>query len=442
MLDIKFIRENPDVIKEAVKKRGMHFDVDFLLGSDEKRRAAILERDELRAKQNAISDAIAKLGSDEREKKIKESKALKESLLEAEKRVAATEEEFSELMHRLPNIPHPDVPEGTDENDNKVIREWGKPKDFSFKARDHVEIGKILDLIDIERAAKVAGTRFNYLKGEAALLEFALVQFVFQTLTSKETIQKIARDRKLTVSDTPFIPVVPPVMIRPDLFQRMGRLNPEDKDERYYLQQDDMYLIGSAEHTLGSMHADESIPEEKLPIRYIGFSTSFRREAGSYGKDTRGILRVHQFDKLEMESFSAPESSYEEHMLLGAIQEYLTQALEIPYRVVLICAGDMGKPNARQSDIEMWMPGEGRYRETHTADYMTDFQARRLNTKVRRTSGDTEFLHTNDATAFAIGRTLIAILENYQEEDGSVVVPEVLRPYMNGIEKISRDKNA
>ncbi len=437
MLDIKFIREHPEKIKEAVQKRGMHFDVDFLLASDEKRRAFIAVRDNVRAGHNVISEEISKLEGGARAKKIEESKQMKDSLLDAEKKVAAAEEEFNELMRRLPNIPFDDVPEGKDEKDNKIIREWGKPKEFSFKARDHVEIGEILDIIDIERASKVAGTRFHYLKGGAALLEFALVQFVFQTLTSKDIVKKIALSVGAGVSGNPFVPVVPPVMIRPDLFVRMGRLNPEDKDERYYLNQDDLYLIGSAEHTLGSMHADEIIPEDELPIRYIGFSTSFRREAGSYGKDTRGILRVHQFDKLEMESFTAPEKSYEEHLFLVAIEEYLTQALEIPYRVVLMCAGDMGKPDARQSDIEMWMPGEGRYRETHTADYMTDFQARRLNTRVRRESGEIEFAHTNDATAFAMSRTPIAILENYQEEDGSVVVPKVLRPYMGGMEKIT-----
>ena len=210
----------------------------------------------------------------------------------------------------------------------------------------------------------------------------------------------------------------------------MGRLTEADKEERYYLQQDDLYLVGSAEHTLGPLHMDETLPEEALPLRYLGFSTAFRREAGSYGKDMKGILRVHQFDKLEMESFTAPEDSLKEQNFFVAIQEYLMQGLELPYQVVAVCTGDMGKPDARQIDIETWLPGQEKYRETHSADLMQDFQARRLNIKVKRKDGKIEFAHMNDATAFAIGRTLIAILENYQQKDGSVKMPRVLQGYV------------
>jgi seryl-tRNA synthetase len=217
-------------------------------------------------------------------------------------------------------------------------------------------------------------------------------------------------------------------MIRPEVFQRMARLEP--KEERYYIPSDDIYLIGSAEHTLGPLHMDETIQEDRLPIRYLGFSTAFRREAGSYGKDTRGILRVHQFDKLEMESFVSPEEGFAEQDFFVAIQEYLVHSLGLPYQVVAICTGDMGNPDVRQFDIEMWIPSQGKYRETHTSDYMGDYQARRLATKMKRKDGKTEFVHMNDATAFAIGRTLIAIMENYQTADGKIMVPEVLQKYV------------
>jgi len=267
------------------------------------------------------------------------------------------------------------------------------------------------------------------------LLEFALIQYTFQTLTSEKIIGKIAASIEKGYAAKPFIPVIPPDFIRPQIFEKMARLSPEDKEERYYFPQDDIYLIGSAEHTLGPIHMEEIIPEENLPLRYLGFSTSFRREAGSYGKDTRGIFRVHQFDKLEMESFTLPNNSLKEQDFILAVQEYLVRSLELPYQVVMICTGDMGKPDARQIDIEIWMPGQGRYRETHTSDLMTDYQARRLNTRVRKKGGDIEFVHMNDATAFAIGRTLIAIMENYQQKDGSIKVPRVLQKYA-GFKKI------
>ena len=231
--------------------------------------------------------------------------------------------------------------------------------------------------------------------------------------------------------------MVPPVMIRPEIFKKMARLSEADKEERYYFPKDDVYLVGSAEHTLGPLHMDEVFNEEDLPIRYLGFSTSFRREAGTYGKDLRGILRVHQFDKLEVESFTTSENSLTEQNFIIALQEYLVRSLKIPYQLVILCTGDMGAPDARQIDLECWMPGQEKYRETHTSDLMTDFQARRLNTKVRRKGGKTEFVHMNDATAFAIGRILIAIFENYQQKNGSIKVPKVLQKYC-GFKEIVR----
>lgn len=437
MLDIKYIRENSDRVKQGLKSKGVDFDVKYLLELDEKRRGKIGEVDELRAKQNEFAEAIAKLSPEDRKQMIEQSKVAKVPLGELEFELKTLEEEFTALMYTLPNLPLASVPIGKNETENKVLRTWGTPTEFSFQPKDHVELAEKLGILDIERAGKIAGTRFAYLKGELALLEFALIQFTLRELTSPDVMRHIADSVKKDYYANPFIPVVPPVMIRPDMFRKMGRLTDADKDERYYLPQDDLYLIGSAEHTLGPLHMDETLNEESLPLRYLGFSTSFRREAGSYGRDTRGIFRVHQFDKLEMESFTRPEDSEKEQDFIVAVQEHLVQALKIPYRVVVMCTGDTGAPDARQIDIEMWMPGQNQYRETHTSDLMTDYQARRLNTKVRRKDGKTDFVHMNDATAFAIGRTLIAILENYQEEDGSIRVPDVLQPYL-GFKKISR----
>lgn len=438
MLDIKYIREHPEQIKKALRNRGVAFNVDYLLRLDEKRRAKIKEVDDLRARQNELSDEIAKKSFETKSHKIAGAKQLKAQLGKTEFEMKMLEDEFHELMYKIPNIPLDDVPVGKDASKNKVIRKLGKIPKFHFEPKDHLELGAALDIIDVERAAKVTGTRFNYFRKEAALLEFALIQFTFSFLTAEKELKKIADSIVSGYSAKPFIPIIPPVMVRPDVMTKMARLAEQDKDERYYFPKDDLYLVGSAEHTLGSMHMDEVFNEEDLPIRYLGFSTSFRRESGSYGQDTRGVLRVHQFDKIEMESFTLATDSVKEQDFIVAVQEKLVQALKIPYQVVKISTGDMGKPDARQIDIECWMPGQSKYRETHTSDLMTDYQARRLNTRLRRKDGTTEFVHMNDATAFAIGRTIIAILENYQREDGSIEIPKVLQPYMHGLKEILR----
>jgi len=415
MLDIKFIREHRDKVQDSIKTRNLNIDIDQLLLVDEQRRKKIQEIEILKASQN-------KLGKEN----IQEARVLKEKIRALEPELEKQEHEFNELLLKIPNVLADDVPVGKDESENKVLRTWGKPPVFNFEPKDHMVLGEALDLIDTERAVKITGTRFAFLKNEAVLLEFALVQYVLSILTLEKELKKISKK----YYSKPFIPIIPPVMIRPDAFQKMARLSEEDKNERYHIAQDNMYLIGSAEHALGSMHMNEVLEERDLPLRYIGFSTSFRREAGSYGKDTKGILRVHQFDKLEMESFVAPEDSLKEHEFLIGIQEYLLQSLNIPYQVVFNCTGDMGIPDSRQIDIECWLPGQGKYRETHSADLMTDYQARRLNTRVKRKDGKHEFVHMVDATAFAIGRTLIAILENYQQKDGSVKIPKVLQKYL------------
>jgi seryl-tRNA synthetase len=317
--------------------------------------------------------------------------------------------------------------------DNKILRQVGKAPKFDFQPKEHWQLGRDLGIIDNERAAKVSGSRFTYLKGGAALLEFALIQFAFSVLTNEKILKKIIKTSDLNVKPTPFVPVIPPVLIQEEVMQKMARLEP--KEERYHIPNDNLYLVGSAEHTIGAMYMDEVLQVDKMPIRYIGFSTAFRREAGSYGKDTKGITRIHQFDKLEMESFTLPDDSVAEQDFIVAIQEYLVKSLDLPYQVVAICTGDMGAPDARQIDIETWMPGQEKYRETHTSDMMTDYQARRLGTKVRLKSGSLEFVHMNDATAFA-GRTIIAILENYQTKEGTVKVPKVLSKYMGGVKEI------
>lgn len=418
MLDINLIRKSPEIVKTALKNRSLNPGLaDDFLARDEEWRKLTQDLDQSRARLNQLS----------KERNIEEGKRTKENVKKLENEIKAVELKREEILYQFPNIPANDVPIGRDATGNKVIRTWGTIPKFDFAAKDHVQIGESLGIIDIERASKVTGTRFGYLKGAAAILEFALINYAFSVLTSASIIKKIART--VGVHLKPFIPVVPPAMVRPEVYKKMARLNPEDKDERYYLERDDLYLIGSAEHTLGPLHMDETLTEADLPLRYVGFSSCFRREAGSYGKDTRGILRVHQFDKVELESFSSSETALKEQEFFVRIQEYLLQSLKLPYQVVMICTGDMGKPDARQIDIETWLPGQKSFRETHTADLMTDFQARRLNTRVKKSDNTIQFAHTNDATVFAIGRTIIAILENYQTRDGSVKIPKVLHKH-------------
>jgi len=422
MLDIKLIREDPERVKESVRRRDRNIDVDKILKLDEQRRSLLSKIQNFQTEINKISSK----GKKPNQEQIEKAKEIKSNLSVLKLKIGQTEQELNKLLSGLPNLLHPDVPDGKDENDNKEIRKWGKPKKFRFQPQDHLALGEKLDLIDTKTSAEVSGTRFNYLKNEAVFIQFALVQLVLQTLTDKKIISKIAKSVG-NPDNNVFQPIVPPVMVREEIMEKMGRLEP--KEERYILPKDKLVLVGSAEHTLGPLHMEQILEKESLPIRYIGYSTSFRREAGSYGKDTRGILRVHQFDKLEMETFCCPENSVKEQDFLVAIQEHLMQQLEIPYRVMMVCAGDMGDPDYRQIDIEAWLPGQNKYRETHTSDLMTDYQSRRLNTRYRENSCF-KYVHMNDATAFAIGRTLIAILENHQEKDGSVKMPKALHKYL------------
>jgi seryl-tRNA synthetase len=425
MLDIKFIRENPGLVEKSAKNKKVEVNIKHLLEIDKKNQELNKSVQDLQAKRNAFSKNIKGKPTEEQ---LEEGRQIKEKLEKEENAFNAVNEELSILLKQIPNIPHESVPVGKDESENVEVRRWGEPKKFSFKVRDHVELGEIINGIDTESASKITGSRFTYLKGDVALLQFALLNFALEILTSEEKLKSIADKVEKGFNPKPFIPVITPVMIRPEIFARMARLEP--KEERYYIPQDDTFLIGSAEHVLGPLHMDEHIAEKNLPIRYVGYSTAFRREAGSYGKDIKGILRLHQFDKLEMESFTSSENSVKEQDFFVAIQEHFMQQLNIPYRVMMICTGDMGAPDARQIDIECWIPSQDKYRETHTSDLMTDYQSRRLNTRIRRSDGKSELAHMNDATAIAIGRTLIAILENYQQEDGSISIPEVLRKYI------------
>ena len=401
MLDIKFIRENKDLISLASKHKRREVDVDEIIRLSDERKNLRTELDALNQKKKEAAN----------ERDRARGLELKLDGEELEKRYAEVDKQFVSLMLKVPNIYSPDTPVGEDESANKVLRQWGEKPVFNFTPKDHADLGKNLGTIDTETAAEISGSRFAYIKGELAHMQYALIQFVTSLLSKKG-----------------FTLVIPPVFVKPTIQNRMARfLSPED---HYMFPNDGLMLIGSAEHTLGPMYMDKIIEEKDLPIRLLGYSTAFRREAGTYGKDTKGILRQHQFDKLEMESFTLPEDSLKEQEFLVSIQEEILQALKIPYQVVIVSTGDMGFPDYRQIDIECFMPGQGQYRETHSSDHTGNFQSRRLNTRVRRKDGTLEPVHMNDATAVALGRTLIAIMENYQTADGSVEVPEVLKPYM------------
>ncbi len=429
MLDIGFIRDNKERVAEVAKQKRVDVDIDALLGKDKERVVLIQEIEELRSLKNDINEFIQKAATpEERSEIITKGKDIKAKLDEKETAYAVVKEAYDILMALVPNVVSPDTPVGPDESGNKVLRQVGTLPAFDFAPKEHWELGQALGVIDTEAAAKVSGARFAYLKGDLALLQFAVIQYTLSVLTNEEKLQAIIKQTGITVSPKPFVLVIPPVFVRPEVMGKMARLEP--KDERYHITSDDLYLVGSAEHTLGPIHMDETLPEKELPLRYVGYSTAFRREAGSYGKDMKGILRLHQFDKLEMESFTLSEHAVMEQDFIVAIQEHLLQGLGLAYQVVAICTGDMGKPDVRQIDIETWLPGQNKYRETHTSDLMGDYQSRRLETRVKRSNGESELVHMNDATAFAIGRTLIAIMENYQEADGSIRVPEALQGYL------------
>lgn len=428
MLDIRYIRDNPERVQEATRQKGYEVDVAQLLKLDERRRGLQQQVDDLRAQRNEVASSMK--GGKPSPEMIEQGKQLKQQVAELEDELRLVGAEFEANLKLIPNLPEADVPVGASEDENIVVETVGDQTSFDFDPKNHAEIAEAKGWLDKERAAKVSGSRFAYLKGDLVKLQFAIMQFVVDVLTDEDVLKNIAERAGLPqVSSKPFEPVLPPYMIRTSLYDAMDRLEPSD--DRYKIEGEELWLQGSAEHVLGSMHADEVFEEKDLPIRYLGYATSFRKEAGTYGKDMEGIIRMHQFDKLEMESFTTKETSRDEHLFFVAIQRYLLEQLALPYQVLMKCTADIGKPNARGIDMEVWLPGQGKYRETHTADYMTDYQSRRLQTRVRRSdSGELELVHTNDATAFALGRIMVAIIENYQTASGDVQIPDVLQPYI------------
>ncbi|MDP3965112.1 MAG: serine--tRNA ligase [bacterium] len=430
MLDIQYIRQEPEKTSQAFVKRGCKISVNDILKSDEEYRKARTQSEKIRADLNESSKSISKVPASERPQAISRAQKLKEQLKQSEQHLELTEAKFKNLMYKLPNLPFEDVPVGKDEKANKVLRKVGKKPAFSFQARDYLTLSEKNDWVDMSRGARTSGSRFGYIKGDLVKLQFALVHLVLDRLTDENWLTEVAEKAKIEVPAKVFIPVVPPVMITHEAFRAMGKLDPGEEEERYYIPKDKLFLVGSAEHSIGPLHMNETLDAEELPTRYIAYSSCFRRESGSYGRDTKGILRVHQFDKLEMFSFTHPEKSRLEHQFFLAIQEALVQELNLPYRVIHISTGDMVKTDAEQFDIEMWLPGQnngkGEYRETHSTSNSTDFQARRLNAKFRAGTNK-EFLHTVNGTAFAIPRTLIAIIENFQKKDGGFKVPKALQ---------------
>jgi len=427
MLDIRFIRDNAEAVQANAINKGNKVDIAALLKLDDERRGLQIQVDELRQKRNSI--VAQTKGARPTDELIAEGKAIKDKLASVEPQLNEAEAKYIEQLKKVPNMALADVPIGLTEEENRVVKTVGDITKFDFTPQNHANIAIARGWLDKERAAKVTGSRFAYIKGDMARLHLAIVNYVFDVMSDESKLKEIADGAGLKISTKPFIPVLPPLMINTESYDAMDRLEP--RDERYKIEGEELWLQGSAEHVLGSMHANEILPENDLPIRYAGFATSFRKEAGTYGKDMEGIFRMHQFDKLEMESISTPEEGMNEHLLMIAIQEYIMTSLGLPYQVVQKCTFDIGKPNARGVDINVWLPGQDKYRETHTADYMTDYQARRLNTRVRRNSGAVELVHINDATGVS-QRPMIAIIENNQTADGQVNIPAVLQPYLAG----------
>jgi seryl-tRNA synthetase len=422
MLDIAFIREFPDLVKAGAEKKRLHVDLDRLLEVDRQRRTLITEIERLRGERNRQSKAVSASPPDERESLLTATRAITEQLKQSEAALAPLEQEFERLMLQVPNVPAPDVPAGLTEADNVEIRRWGEAPTFSFPPRDHVELGEALDLIDIKRAVRIAGTRTYYLKNEAALLDLAVLRFTLDHMLRKG-----------------FTPMLVPHLVKDEAMIGTAYF-PGGEEQAYHMEKDGLYLIGTSEVPLTAYHYDEILSEAELPKRYAGLSACYRREAGTYGRDTRGIYRIHQFHKVEqvVVCIADEQVSTEEHEGIVRNAEEVLQALQLPYRVVNVCGGDLGLPQVKKYDIETWMPSRQAYAETHSASRFYDFQARRLKLRYRDRRGKLHYAHTLNNTVIASPRILIPILEIYQQADGSIVVPEVLRPYMGGMERISR----
>ncbi len=407
MLDINYIRKNTKEVKKALGKKNIDSkQIDSLLEVDVKvkkfqQRIEVLRHDKKNDSKQRPS-----------ENEIRNLKHKKGTLKTLEMGLKQYSEEREKILFSLPNLPADDVKKGKDESENKVISVHGKKTKFDFEAKEYLLLAEKLDLIDMKAGAKVSGARFNYLKGQLAELQYALMLYSYNFLLEKE-----------------FVPIIPPLMIKEEIMKGLGYTEGLDEKDKYHLAEDKLYLVGTAEQSLIPLHAGETLKHKDLPKRYMAYTPAFRREAGSYGKDTKGILRVHQFDKMEMVSFSHPDESDKEQEFILATAEKMVEELNIPYRIVKMCSGDLSFPSARTFDIECWMPGQNVYRETHSHSNCTDFQSRRLGIKFKNKDNKNEYIHTLNGTAFAMGRTLIAIIENYQTKEGTIIVPEVLQKY-------------
>ena len=414
MIDIKFLRDNPDVVRASQKGRGENVDlVDQILGVDESKRGAIAEFEALRQEQNTLSKSVGAAKGDEKTALLANAKELADKVKAADAKRGEVEEQAKQLVMQLSNLLDTDAPIGGEE-DFVTIEHIGIPRDFAkdgFEPKDHVELGKLLGAIDTERGAKVAGSRSYYLTGAGAMLEFALVNYAIQSALKNG-----------------FTPVIPPVLVNPSAMEGTGFLG-QAAENVYRIEKDDVYLVGTSEVPLAAMHMDEILPADKLPMRYAGYSSCFRREAGTYGKDTRGIIRVHQFDKVEMFSFCKPEDAKEEHKRLLQWEKDFLNAMEIPYRVIDVASGDLGSSATRKFDIEAWIPTQGAYREVTSTSNCTEYQARRLNIRYKDADG-TKAIATLNGTLVAIPRMIVAILENHQNADGTVNVPAALQPFL------------
>jgi len=420
MLDIRFIRENPDLIKEGARKKRIKIDIDRLLEIDEERRKLLQESETLKAEKNAASQEIAQMQGDEKSRAIARMKSVAERIKSIDSRLESVVNKFNDLMLQVPNPPDDDVPEGETDQDNVEIRRVGNLPEFDFKPRSHVELGELLDIIDIPRAVKLAGQRSYILKNEGVLLEYGVLMYA------------LSRIIKLG-----FTPMIVPHLVK-DIAMIGTAYFPGGEEQAYTCERDNLHLIGTAEVPVTSYHYDEILDEKNLPLYYCGISSCYRREAGTYGKDTKGLYRIHQFQKVEQVVVCRADEkvSAGEHEFITQNSENLVKDLGLPYRVVLVCTGDLGQPQKRKYDIECWMPSRGGYGETHSSSKFFDFQARRLKLRYRDSGGNIKYCHTLNNTYIATPRILISILECNQQKDGSVIVPEVLRPYMGGLEVI------
>ena len=425
MLDIKLIRENPQLVRNNLLKRGNPENLkmlDDLIDFDKKWRQHLTELNELRHERKVITTEIAALKKKRKDanKELSKAKKVDTEITALEKQVNECEQKVQYYLMRLPNLLHESVPTGKDENDNVQVRSWGEIPEFSFPVKDHINLGLNLDIMDIERAGKIAGARFFYLKKEGVLLDMALMSFALEEMVKKG-----------------YTPIEPPFLMRREPYEGVVALS-DFEDVLYKIEKEDLYLIATSEHPMAAMFMNEVLKAEDLPLKLVGVSTNFRKEAGAHGKDTRGIFRTHQFNKIEQFIFCKPEDSWKIHEELIQNAEELVRKLGLPYRVVNDCTGDIGTVAAKKYDIEAWMSAQNAYREIISCSNCTDYQARRLNIKYREKEGEPpkEFVHTLNSTAIATGRTMVAIVENYQQKDGSVDVPEVLRKYMSGIKKI------